>query len=61
MDAPTVALAACLGCGCAGGACLQAPEGSLPAPIETVRAAIVDVIDGNGGDRGYDNGYRYNR
>lgn len=42
MDGPTMALAACVGCGCAGGACL-APDDALPGPIAEVKAAVINV------------------
>ena len=46
VDLPTAALAAaCVGCGC-GGACYVAPENSIPGPLENVRMAVVQVIDG---------------
>lgn len=55
MDAPTMALAACVGCGCAGGACYMADEQS---PVYPVKMAISDVYYGFFGD-GYGAG-RYN-
>jgi len=56
VDLPSAALAACVGCGCVGGAC-YAPTESLPGPLADVKAAIVQVVGGFGfGSGNYSHG-----